>query len=212
MKTSQLLVCTILVAAALALPNARAQNLSAELLDIVPGLTVRGTLNDGDFIEDYRTGVNQFRDLTNSTFFDAFCVEPEVSMGFGDTATYQIQDVSLLPQSNTIALLVGGYLASGRTDADAAAVQWAIWEVTTENYSNPLRLDTGDVRVITPGERPTADLANQYLTDVNRFTPASLIYLTSDSGQNLVSWNVIPEPGTAALVALSALCFFRRRR
>ncbi len=211
MKTAQLFVCAISVAAASACPQLKAQNLSTELIEIVPGLTVEGTLDNGGFIGDYRTGVNRFQDYTNSTIFDAFCVEPLVSMAYGDTATYQIQDISLLPQSDTVALLVGGYLASGQTDEDAAAVQWAIWEVTTETLSSPSLLD-GNVRVITPAEQPTADLANLYLADANTFTPANLIYLTSDSGQNLVSWNVVPEPGTAGLVALSALCFFRRRR
>ncbi len=172
-------------------------------------MQVVGTLTGDPVGQEYTSGVMNFKDLTNDAFFDAFCVEPSVSMSFGDTPIYEIQDINLLANSDKISRLVGGYLASGKTAADAAAVQWAIWETTTETLS-AASLSDGNVRVIAPSE--TAALANQFLLNVNSFAPVELVYLTSDHGQNVVSWNVIPEPGSAGLLAFSALCLFRRRR
>lgn len=205
MKTTKLLICAISVAAALGAIQARAQNLTAKLIEITPVLTVNGTFNNGAFTQDYPSGVYHF------TEFDAFCVEPTQDLSYGETLVYQIQDPGLLANSNTIARLVGGYLASGQTAQDAAAVQWAIWETTTESLLPSSLLD-GNVRITTPINQSTANLANQYLANVNNFAPASLTYLTNGSRQDVVTWNLIPEPGSACLAALSAFVLFRRRR
>jgi hypothetical protein len=211
MKTTQLLICAISVASALAASRAGAQTIDAELLGISTGLTVRGTLNDGQFVNDYPSGVMNFKNLTNSTFFDAFCVQAEVSMNFGDTPTYEIQDIFLLPNADVVSRLIGAYLGSERSDLQAAAVCWAIWKVTSDDQSGFSLLD-GKVRLVTAEGLPTANLATQYLADVNNFAPVELVYLTSSNGQNVVTWNVVPEPGSLGLVAFSAILLLRRRR
>jgi len=76
---------------------------------------------------------------------------------------------------------------------DAAAVQWAIWEVAVEGSSTG-SLTTGSVRV---ADSPVAAFANSYLSNVNSYTPVNLTYLTNGTRQDVVTWNMVPEPGVA---------------
>ena len=217
MKTTKLLICAISIAAATAASQVQAQNLSTELLGFSPTRQVMGTI-DGSAApgQEYTSGVMNYQDFTNATFFDAFCVQPSASMSINDTPTYLIQDISLLPNSYEISLLVDLYISSSKTDEDAAAVQWAIWEIINESTLPTYSLLDGNVQVYSPaGQAAAADVyltSMQALADASAVPTVSLVYLTSDSYQNVVSWNAVPEPGTAGLVALSALCFFRRRR
>jgi hypothetical protein len=205
MKTTQLLICAISLVAALAAAKTNAQSIPATLVDINPVLSVNGTFNNGSFIQNYPSGVLNF------TEFDAFCVEPLQSISYGESLIYQVQDISQLGNSNTIARLIGGYLASTQSAQEAAAVQWAIWEITTESLSSPSLLN-GNVRITTPISQSTADLANTYLANVNNFSPVALTYLTHSDRQNVVSWNVVPEPGSLMLAAFSGLLLLRRKR
>lgn len=205
MKTTKLLICAVAAIAAYSAANAQGQNIPATLSTITPGLSVNGTYDGGGFVHDLPSGVLDF------TSFDSFCVAPLEILGYGDTVIYQVQDLSSLANSEDIARLIGGYLASPQTDLDAAAVQWAIWEVTSET-SLTRSLLGGDVRVTTPVSEDTALLANVYLSNLSTYSPVSLTYLTSDTHQDIVTWNLVPEPGTAALAALSGLALLRRRR
>jgi hypothetical protein len=205
MKTTKLLICAISLGAALATAKANAQSIPATLVDIDPVLAVNGTLDNGSFIQDYPSGVMRF------TEFDAFCVEPLEAISYGESLIYQVQDISQLGNSDTIARLIGGYLNSTQSAQEAAAVQWAIWEITTESQSGPSLLN-GNVRITTPVNQSTADLANQYLANVNSFSPVALTYLTNTGRQDVVTWNVIPEPGSLMLAAFSGLLLLRRKR
>ena len=90
-------------------------------------------------------------------------------------------------------------------------MQWAIWEVTTEALLSASLFD-GTIRIIEPASEGTAFLANQYLANVKNYTPVSLTYLRNDGRQDVVTWNVVPEPASAGLAALSGLLLLRRRR
>lgn len=204
MKTTKLLICAISLVAALTASKSSAQNLSATLIEISPGLEVKGTLNDGASINDYRSGVNRF------TEFDAFCVDPTQDLAYGENLIYQVQSSGSLANATQIAKLVGGFLDSSKSNLEAAAVQWAIWEITTEKISAPSLLD-GNVRIIRPDSQAAADLADQYLSKIDTYTPVALTYLTHSGRQDVVTWN-IPEPGTLALAAFSSLLLLRRRR
>lgn len=204
MKTTKLLICAISIATAFSAAKASAQNLSTPFVGIDPVQNVNGTINDGGFVQDYPSGVLQFTD------FQAFCVEPQQGLTFGETLVYQVSDIGTLNNSDVIARLIGGYLSSSQTALHAAAVQWAIWETTNETISTP-SLTTGNVR-INPISQPVAELANQFLANVNTFTPASITYLTNDTRQNVVTWNVVPEPASLTLSAVSAVLLMRRRR
>jgi hypothetical protein len=152
-----------------------------------------------------------YTDEASDTDFSAFCVEPLQDISYGETLTYQVQNPLSLANYDTIARLVGGYLASTGSDQDAAAVQWAIWEVTTESLLSASLFD-GSIRIIEPVSEGTATLANQYLANVKNYTPVALTYLRNDGRQDVVTWNVIPEPASAGLAALSGLLLLRRRR
>jgi hypothetical protein len=209
MKT-KLLLCAVGFASFLVIEKAQSQSLTTQFIEINPSIPVNGSVN-GSYFMDYPSGVALFSD------FQAFCVEPLQDLSYGETVTYDIQDVSSLANSLIIAKLIGGYLKSGQTAEDAAAVQWAIWEVVAEQ-SLTRSHDDGNVR-ISPGDLtvnphgPTiAALGNQYLSKIDSFDPVTLTFLHSDTRQDVVTWQVVPEPATAGLAALSALLFFRRRR
>lgn len=208
MKTSKLLIA--IGALALAAAKLNAQTITATLATVDPGVGVTGTMDFGvdpvNVEMAYPSGVLDF------TTFKAFCVEPLQGISYGQTLIYQVQDSSLLTNSGAISRLIGGYLASTKTDQQAAAVQWAIWELTNETTKAPSLTD-GNVR-ITGGvaDQSIATLANQYLASINTYTPASITFLTNDTYQNVVTWNAVPEPASVGLVGLSGLLVLGRRR
>lgn len=205
MKTKHLL-CAIGAAGAL-LQSAYSQTITVNFVEINPNLPVSGSFSAPGNFYDIPSGLVHFQT------FDGFCVEPLQALTYGETVVYDIQDPSNLGNSATIASLVGGYLASGRTAVDAAAVQWAIWEVIAEATPGARSLLDGNVMINSTGNGPDViALANQYLANIANYTPATLTYLHSDTEQDVVTWQVIPEPASAGLVGLSALVLLRRRR
>jgi hypothetical protein len=211
MNHTKLLIGAVAATVAFAALQAQGQNLTATLNGISPGLTLKGTWNNGEFVYDYPAGVMNFTDEASDTDFSAFCVEPLQGLSYEETLTYQVQNPLSLANYDTIARLVGGYIASTGSDQDAAAVQWAIWEVTTESLLSQSLFD-GSIRIIGPAGESTALLANQYLANVKNYTPVTLTYLRNESRQDVVSWNVVPEPASAVLAGLSGLVLLRRRR
>lgn len=212
MKTTQLLTYGLALAGAFTAARANGQSLPATLIEINPRLGITATVDNGSFIQEYASGVMQFTD------FEAFCIEPTQGLSYGESLIYQVQNPLSLGTTDTIARLVGGYLASmspSQSELDkarnAAAVHWAIWEVTTESLK-PYSLADGNVRITSSLNQDTIDLANQYLADVSTFTPANVTFLTNGTRQDVVTWSVVPEPASAGLLALSGLLLFRRRR
>ena len=206
--TTKLLLCAVGFASFIVTEKAQSQTLVTQFIEISPNVPVNGSV-DGSFFQDYPSGPALFSD------FQAFCVEPSQSLSYGQTVTYDVQDPANLANSLAIAKLVGGYLASGQSALDGAAVQWAIWEIVAE-LSPTKSLTEGNV-VLTganpsnPNGDAVALLGNQYLSNLDSYAPASLVYYTNADSQDVVTW-VIPEPATAGLAALSALMLFRRRR
>jgi len=198
------------MATALVASQAYSQSIPTTYDLVTPGFGVNGTVNNEDLILDYPSGVMSFKNIS----FDAFCVEPLVDLPYDTTLVYEVTDIATLTNSNAVALVVAYYLASQQTPEDAAAVQWAIWELTTENSSS-LSLTDGNVRILA-GDEDTRDLANTYLglakNNPNTLAPASLTYLTNKDQQDVVTWNLVPEPGSAALALLSAVALLGRRR
>jgi hypothetical protein len=211
MKTTKLLVCAVAVSTAIAALSAQGQSLTATLNGINPGLTYEGTW-DGSFIFDYPAGVMNFTEGSSGLDFSAFCVQPLEDISFGETLVYDIQSpTSLGSKADIVARLIGGYLSAPASDETAAAVQWAIWEVTTETTSVESLFD-GTVRIIDPAGSSTATLANQYLANYMTYSPVALTYLSNPTRQDVVTWNVVPEPASAGLAMLSGLLLLRRRR
>lgn len=213
MKTTNRLICIGAVAAFIGAGHSNAQSLTAHFISIDPGIGVNGTVDNGSFTQDWASGVAKFQE------FNAFCIEPAQSLDYGETLVYQIQNPLSLDDAADVASLVGGYLeylntnpTSGAIAQNAAAVQWAIWEVTTEVPFATRSLDIGKVRITAPDPTGTNVLANQYLANIGTYTPANVTFLTNSTRQDVVTWNNVPEPTSAALLALSGLLLFRRRR
>jgi hypothetical protein len=207
MKTNtKLLLCVAGIAAALASAHSNAQNLTATFLTESPAQSVLGTLPlEGNTYTYYNSGVAHFNR------FDAFCVDPYQSIYYNETVVYNVQNPSTLANSGTISRLVGGYLASDRTSLDAAAAQWAIWEVVADGVNSP-SLSTGLVK-IAPSDAAVAAKAESFLANVNSYTPAHITYLTSATRQDMITiCTCVPEPGTALLSAFGALGLLVRRR
>jgi len=213
MKTNQFFILTLGMTAAFGVSSASSQTFDTTLLEISPGLESNGTISGDGGFQMWRAGVSQFENLT----FEAFCVEPSVGQNYGDFVTYTVQDIGDLSNNILIARLVGGYLDSSKTDLEAAAFQWAIWEVTNELVA-AYNLFDGDVRLQNslayPDSEDVALLGNTFLSNALNeiYAPATLTYLVSQNGQNVVTWDVVPEPSVVGLTALSALFLLRRRR
>lgn len=237
----------LLLAAACSSGSALAQNITISNVDYDPPAQVIGTFTDGYFnsnyapnhVEDYASGVMNVeayntQDVSQTKFnFPAFCVEPVVDFDLQNPVTlvYQGALLSGIPNYIQVEKIIGGYLnyAASIVDPDdqsleAAAAQWAIWEVVAETLSSGYSVSEGDGNVyIMPGDFPTIPdhsvfdtavigRANFYLANINTFAPAqNLVYLTSAGNQDIITWN-IPEPGTAGLLAFSVLGLLRRRR
>lgn len=147
----------------------------------------------------------------NFTGFDAFCVEPLQGISLHDEVIYSIASPETLASYDKISRLVGAYLSSSRSDADAAAIQWAIWETTNES-SAEANVFNGNTRITGSMDLDVANRANEYLMNLDSFTPVTLVYLTNHAAQDVVSWNAIPEPTSLGLAALSGFFLLRRRR
>ncbi|MGC4017376.1 MAG: PEP-CTERM sorting domain-containing protein [Luteolibacter sp.] len=201
MKTKLLLGVAAIVAA-LVSGRAHAQTLQAHLIDANPQVLVNVTF-DGNSAHGELQNAGQL----NFDFGPAFCVEPLAGLSYGENLVYDIQNPLSLSQYNTISRLVGGYLASGQTSLDAAGVQAAIWEVVMGDNGS---LSSGNVRLLDSPAVIAA--ANNYLANVNTYTPVALTYLTNDGRQDVVTWATVPEPGSVLLISLASLGLIRRKR
>lgn len=190
----------LLLACALVLPAA-AQNITATLLEVVPGATTSGTY-DGETFIDYNAGIFRFDE------FDAFCVEPVAPIEYGDTIVYTYQDPATLANADQIGRLLGAWNASPKTSLDAQAIQWAIWEIILDG-SDGASFATGNSRLADDHD-DVAGRALEFLTTAPGYDPLPFQYLTNEYKQDMIV--VIPEPGLLGLLTLSAITFFRRRR
>lgn len=208
-------MCVVAAASMATAFNANGQSLEATLVQVTPFLNVQGTFDGGVNTSTDISGTIQFTTTGAESFdFETFCVQPLVGVSIGQTLTYEVTDTSLLPNADKIALLAGGYLASLQTAADSAAVQWAIWEIRAET-SGTYDLTAGTVS-IDASSASTATLANNYLSQINTFTPAPIVYLTNANYQDMVAFgggvNQIPEPTSMGLLLVSSAMLLRRKR
>ncbi|WP_411826192.1 PEP-CTERM sorting domain-containing protein [Luteolibacter sp. AS25] len=207
MKYKALLGAVALACTAL---TGQAQTIQAKLTEISPALSVKGSFDSGNNYSYYTAGVNQFESTSSSGFdFEAFCVEPDAGITVGDTLSYTVTDLSQLTNSDKIAKVIGGFLASSQNASQAAAAQWAIWELVAETSSS-YSLSSNKVK-IKSGESTQA-LANSYLSNLDSFTAVNLTYLTNSKKQDMITWDAVPEPSSLSLLALSAGLLFRRKR
>lgn len=161
-------------------------------------------------------------------YFIGICLDTAEGITVGNTYTWDVDDVANAPIDNLpqmgatkaadIALLIGGVLggqlanALAMTNAQATALQWAIWEIVNET-TGTYGLDTG-----TWG-RGSSALADGWLANLNGgnqagWTPAKNLYaLVNRSVQDFLVQT--PIPAAAWLLGSGLLGLFgisRRRR
>jgi hypothetical protein len=214
MKTTKLLLCVAAVAATCSLARVHAQNIEVQLIGVNPGINGVSTSYDGTNFQSQDIGILVF------DIGPAFCVDPTATMNFPDTLIYSVTDPSTLEANDIIAKLIGGYVASNGSALNAAAVQLAIWEVLGDN-STTGSLTSGNIQIRNEGSaQPVNDLialAHDYLANVDSYQAVNLTYLVhtgvgDDHRQNVVTWEVVPEPSSVLLLGLSTLALFRRKR
>jgi hypothetical protein len=193
-------ICCITVLATLATTAyTNAQDLSAKYLGIDPGSSVKGTF-DGTNFRFIQSGLVQFEG------FEAFCVEPTQGISINEVIDYDIAFTYSSPEATeSIAKLVGNFYSSGQTASEAAATQWAIWEVVIDGSGGSLFSGSAQVDNTAIGH-----LANSYLGQLPTLPAADVEFLTNPKRQDMV--RLVPEPASASLFALASLLLFRRRR
>ncbi|MBN8459310.1 MAG: hypothetical protein J0M04_15885 [Verrucomicrobia bacterium] len=201
MKTKAIArIAGILVCCSMA---ASAQSLDAVFYNVNPTVSVTGSFNGGGSYTTLNSGVMNF------DYADAFCVDPNQTIHSGETVHYTIQPTSALPNSASIAKVVGGYLASGQTALDAAGAQWAIWEIMGDGVSSP-SFSSGSVRIQNSLSSNVATRGLQYLNNLSSLPTANIQFATSPTRQDMVF--MVPEVSGAVLGALGGLALLLRRR
>ena len=191
----------VFAAGLFALATSSAQTLTATFTGVNPGVTSSGTLNGGTF-SNVSAGVMDFSD------FNAFCIEPNQFINNGETVVYQVQSSATLASADAVGRILGGFLLSSQTAQQAAAAQWAIWEVLVD--PSPNALTTGAVKMADSSVRT---LAASYLTNLGNYPYVDFQVLTNPTRQDMIVIpNAIPEPGVSVLLGMSALGLLRRRR
>lgn len=194
-----------LICSVVALP---AQTLTATLNTVSPYEQLSGSFNGGTSFDLKTAGVLDF------DYADAFCVEPLQPVS--GTVVYDLQPKSSLMNSASIAKIMGAYLASSKSSREAAAAQWAIWEIASDGISSP-SFRNGSVQIFFDRRASVQALgtetkALQYLSlsQLPSTPSAPFLYATHPTMQNVVF--MIPEPSSAFLGALSITALLIRRR
>jgi len=130
----------------------------------------------------------------------------------GNSVRYTIQPNTALPNYSTIAKIFGGYFqGSLQTPVDAAAAQWAIWEVLQDGVASP-SFASGGVQIQDAANSAVAARAMEYLNNLGSLPAIEVIYATNATRQDQL-FVTIPEVSGLALGAVgSALLLVRRRR
>ena len=147
--------------------------------------------------------------LTTATSFIAFCIEPFIPLSASTQApnpgnsTYSAATpYNILPVQ---ALYIGYYGNALSTPTEAAAFQFALWELVAESNLLP-NMTTGSF-AFANGADPAVVRAQQMISNV---LPAAgnyalFSYMTSnvngDRSQNVLTATPVPEPATYAMMA-----------
>lgn len=170
-----------------------------------------------DFSNTYDSDPLQVSNLTTSTSFVAFCIEPFQGLSFGVNGALGSGDPSYTSAAfgnAAVQALYDGYYAHALdTKLKAAAFQFALWELVADSGAN---LSSGIVAMaadpaVTLGQ---AMLAGAGASNTDHYT---LTQWNSANSQDLLQANAVvavPEPSTYAMLfaGLGAVGFIARRR
>ncbi|MBI9019208.1 MAG: PEP-CTERM sorting domain-containing protein [Phycisphaerae bacterium] len=98
------------------------------------------------------------------------------------------------------------------TDAQAAGLQVALWEIIHEDSGNPFSASKGDFRITNVYGNDIISIADSYLESLeglNDFSGSDGIFLAAEGRQDLL---IVPEPVTICLLAAGGAMFLKKRK
>jgi hypothetical protein len=184
-----------------------AADVRAGLVDFV-GMGKKRTVEIFHEGSAFETSAGEIKIKLDGVNLTAFCVDLHHAIKSEWTADQA--PVTSIAGGLAAAFLYDTFRGAITNDTQAAALQIAIWEVV-EDMSSSLNLSSGNFRLFNSSSVRTQ--ANAYLAalpdDLTGYTTSSYILA---SGPNPRSQNlIVPEPGTAGVLALGLVAIALRR-
>lgn len=215
--------------------SASAAYISAEFLNVGPGVTVQFSTDGGsNWSGNVGCGALNFKrtgGTTNDTYFGnvgdtykTFCIDLQKQVNPGSTYDWQqsaLKDAptppgdSNHPMGQAKATLIGELWARHRSaltsNDDYAAFQMAIWEIVFEDTTtSPRDVTTGNFRI--QNAAGAMSMANTWLGELDGSQFYGGLYAITSTTNGNPQDQLVPTPGSIVLAGLGGMVLNRRRR
>lgn len=156
----------------------------------------------------------------DGTFMEAYCVDLDHHIGFGDSWQVTAQSYSILSNASTVYNVFANGEAGVNSNDKGAGLQLAIWDALVDN-GDGIGAGMGNFKAT-----PSGSIASEYASFITggANAPSMPVSVTvwqavshgpnGDKFQNLITLNPVPEPATMVVLggALAAAVARRRRK